>query len=207
MSQIDFQTYAKLIDGAIEFAPEIKDGIIYYNHNVEQMLKDGYKPYFEDAIPATNRRGTMEIEETDEAIYQRWVWQETEEECQIRLLKDLRSAKLEEAAIEAYAYIANDAVFELDNGLHIEATTDNISKIGLQVVELYIAGDTQSSFPWNTKEDINIELTIESGKYVVDGLKAIQSKVWTIDYPNYLQQIKAAKTIEELNAIVIDYSK
>ena len=39
--------YAKLNNGVISFAPKNKGNILNYNLNVEEMTKDGYKPFIE----------------------------------------------------------------------------------------------------------------------------------------------------------------
>ena len=39
--------YAKLIEGNLYFAPKNKDGVCNYNLDIEQMTKDGYKPFIE----------------------------------------------------------------------------------------------------------------------------------------------------------------
>ena len=58
--------YAKLNNGALTFAPKNKGNIINYNINVEEMTKDGYKPF-------------VEAEKEDGKAYE-YLYEETENE-------------------------------------------------------------------------------------------------------------------------------
>lgn len=130
------------------------------------------------------------------------------EEEELRHAKD---KKYDEANLKARAYLeSGEAVcsFQKDGETyHIEATDGNIAKIGLKATALLIAQDFETTFPWNTKEDINIEINALEGKEIAEALGSIQDIVWTIRFPLYLEAIEKAETIEEVEAIEIDYSK
>ena len=121
-----------------------------------------------------------------------------------------KQAKYDEANNGAVAYLeGGGALFPFvqdENIYHIEATDGNIAKIGLKATALLIAQDLETTFPWNTKEDINIQINALEGKAIAEGLGTIQDEVWTIKFPHYVALINAAETVEEVNAIEIDYS-
>ena len=71
----------------------------------------------------------------------------------------------------------------------------NIAKIGLKATALLIAQDFETTFPWNTKEDINIEINALEGKTIGEGLGAIQDYVWTVQFPEYVKAIGIALVI------------
>ena len=126
-------------------------------------------------------------------------------------LQKAKNIKYEEANKKAKAYLeSGDALcsFQKDGEVyHIEATDGNIAKIGLKATALLIAQDFETTFPWNTKEDINIEINALEGKEIAEALGTIQDIVWTIRFPMYLEAIEKAETIEDVEAIEIDYSK
>lgn len=150
-------------------------------------------------------------------------WEKTEEEYVLegdtyvkvdaeyieKKLQEAKEAKKQEATQKAFEYLeGGDALFEFiqdENVYHIEATDGNIAKIGLKATALLIVQDYETTFPWNTKEDINIQINALEGKAIAEGLGAIQDVVWTIKFPHYLEEINQAETIEEVEAIVIDY--
>lgn len=124
-------------------------------------------------------------------------------------LAKAKQAKYDEANNGAVAYLeGGEALFPFvqdENIYHIEATDGNIAKIGLKATALLIAQDLETTFPWNTKEDINIQINALEGKAIAEGLGTIQDEVWTVKFPHYVDLINAAETTEEVNAIVIDY--
>lgn len=126
-------------------------------------------------------------------------------------LEKAKQSKYEEANSKAFEYLeSGNALFEFvqnENIYHIEATDGNIAKIGLKATALLIAQDYETTFPWNTKEDINIQINALEGKAIAEGLGDIQDKVWTVKFPAYNTQIAEAETIEEVEAIVINYSQ
>lgn len=125
-------------------------------------------------------------------------------------LAEAKQEKYKEANTKAREYLeSGEALFEFEqdgNIYHIEATDGNIAKIGLKSTALLIAQDLETTFPWNTKEDINIYINAFEGKGIAEGLGAVQDEVWTVQFPNYLQQIEEATTVEEVEAIEINYT-
>ena len=66
----------------------------------------------------------------------------------------------------------------------------------------------QESTIWNDKEDNLVELTVEDIQYIRLNLILSEiQKLWIVKYPYYKGLIEAAKTVEEVESIVIDYSQ
>ena len=124
------------------------------------------------------------------------------------LLTEAKQAKYNEANNGAKTYLeSGEALFELSENQHIEATDGNIGKLSAYALS-YITGALTPSdvVYWNTKEDETIALTQEQLATVLQGLGQVQAEVWNVKFPYYLKQIEEAKTADEVQAIVIDYS-
>lgn len=161
------------------------------------------KPYTEDErinfIVTQNHNLGYEIKETETSL-EAWGADDTD------LLNQAKENKYNEANDKAKEYLeSGNALYEVEEGKHIEATDGNIAKIGLKSTALILAQDFTTTFPWNTKEDENIFLNALQGKEIAEGLGAVQDEVWTVKFPNYLAQIENAQTVEEVNNIVISY--
>ncbi len=163
------------------------------------------KPYSEeqrlDFITLYNHRLGYEIRETDEAL-EAWGYTEAEQ------LEQAKEAKYNEANTKAHEYLdGGNALFEFEEGKHIEATDGNIAKMTAYALA-YITGQLQptDTVVWNTKEDETVELNQEQIVLILVGLGQVQATVWAVKFPAYVQAIGEATTIEEVNAIIIDYT-
>jgi hypothetical protein len=142
----------------------------------------------------------------------RYIWNGTEivenpDYEEIKLEK-AKAAKYEEANTGAKEFIANgNALFEFDEGKHVEATDGNIGKFTAYALA-YVTGKLQpeDTVVWNTKEDENVELDQEAVVTILDGMGQAQATVWAVKYATYAAAIKAAETVEEVEAIEIDYT-
>ena len=121
--------------------------------------------------------------------------------------------KLNEAKTNKYNEINNgareylesgNALFEIEEGKHIEATDGNIAKLSAYALS-FMTG-VQSEVYWNTKEDETIALNQEQLTQALIGLGEVQATVWNVKFPYYLKQLESAATVEEVNAINVDYS-
>lgn len=116
-----------------------------------------------------------------------------------------KTAKYKEANSGAYTYLeSGKALYEFEEGKHIEATDGNIAKFTAYALG-FIAGST-TPVVWSTKEDEIVTLNQEQVVDILQGLGAVQAQVWTVKYTAYVQAIEAAQTVEEIEAIVIDYT-
>ena len=99
---------------------------------------------------------------------------------------------------------SGEALYEIEEGKHIEATDGNIAK--LSAYALSFMTDVQSEVYWNTKEDETIALNQEQLTQALMGLGEVQATVWNVKFPYYLKQLENATTVEEVKAINVDYS-
>ena len=163
------------------------------------------RPYTEkqkiDFIVEQNHKNGYEIRETETALE---AWGNTDEE-QLNIAK---TSKYNEINNGACTYLASgEALFEIEEGKHIEATDGNIGKLSAYALG-FITGQLKEDdvIYWNTKEDITIPLTKEKLIQALNGLGQVQAKVWNEKFPAYLAQIEACTTIEEVQNIKINYN-
>lgn len=102
---------------------------------------------------------------------------------------------------------SGNALYELEEGKHIEATDGNIAKLSAYALSFLSGASSQSEVYWNTKEDETIALNQEQLTAALMGLGEVQATVWNVKFPYYLKLLEEAQTIEEVNAINVDYSQ
>ena len=163
------------------------------------------KPYTEnqkmDFIVEQNHNNSYEIKETETALE---AWGYTVEEK----LNEAKTSKYNEINNGARIYLeSGEALFELSENQHIEATDGNIGKLSAYALS-YITGTLTPSDAvyWNTKEDETIALTQEQLTRALIGLGEVQATVWNVKFSYYLKQLENATTVEEVKAINVDYS-
>ena len=163
------------------------------------------KPYTDkqriDFIVENNHNKGYEIKETETALQ---AWGETAEE----VLEAKRAQKYVEANTKAKAFLeSGDALYEFEEGKHVEATDGNIAKMTAYALA-FVTGqlEPEATVVWNTKEDETVELTKEDIAAISVGLGEVQASVWAAQYPNYLAAIEEATTEEELDTIEIEYT-
>lgn len=145
-------TYAKLIEGQLEFAPQNKGSIINYNANVELMIADGYKLFVEVERPETNRRYHIGYNETSSEIQEQIVYDETQEEADEREAQEekerignLKCTKrvlvlmLQELqyswkdTIKPLIYANDDAALEWELCVELERSNPLLDQLGAQL--------------------------------------------------------------------------
>ena len=168
---------------------------------IKAKLIKPYTKYEErDFIMVYNRQQGYEIRETETELQ---AWGYTDEE----LLEQAKQNKYDEANNGAKAFLeSGNALFEFEPNKHIEATDGNIAKLTAYALA-YVTGQLQptETVVWNTKEDETVELNAEQIGVIVKGLGFVQASVWSVQFPQYLQAIETAETVEEVNAITIEY--
>ena len=118
-------------------------------------------------------------------------------------LSKARTNKYQEALQGAKEYIENEAVYQFDANNSIEATDGNIGK--MTAYALGFQTGTIEAVYWTSKEDNVLTLNAEDVLRILTGLGEIQSVIWNVKFVAYKNQIETALTIEEIEAIVIDY--
>lgn len=162
------------------------------------------KPYTEEQrinfIVENNHKKAYQLKETELAL-EAWGYTDAE------YLAWAKEAKYNEANAGAKKFLEDgEALFEFEGGKHIEATDGNIAKLTAYALA-YVTGQLQPEevVVWNTKEDETVELNQEQVAYIVKGLGFVQASVWSVQFPAYIQAIEAAETVEEVEAIEINY--
>lgn len=118
-------------------------------------------------------------------------------------LKEAKDAKYQEALIGAKDFIDSKAVYQFDENNSIEATDGNIGK--MTAYALGFQTGTIEHVYWTSKEDNVLELDAQDVLRILTGLGEIQSNVWNIQFVAYKNAIENALTIQDVEAIVIDY--
>ena len=159
------------------------------------------KPYTEeqriDFIVEQNHQKGYEIRETETALE---AWGLTDKE----LLEQAKQKKYDEALQKANDYQQNgtvehkNCVFEMSDS-NRKNLSDTEEALKLQGIE---------ETTWLDKDDNYVVLTIEDIQYIrLNLILAEIQKLWIIKYPTYKELIAEAETVEEVNAIVIDYTQ
>ena len=192
--------------------PQLTEGV--YNAEVDEELYDDYNSDHDKYIVGTKE---IEIEVPDEVEEGEEQTTHIEtitvpypvpnpnyEEEQLALAKQ---TKYNEANEGAKRYLNGNALYEFEEGKHIEATDGNIAKFTAYALA-YVTGQLQptDTVVWNTKEDETVELNQEQVVTILNGLGQVQAYVWAVQFPYYISLIEAAQTVEEVEAIVIDYT-
>ena len=205
------------------------DFIVEYNHNKGLKIEEGTDTYTDNdltfkgeflfALEPNEIMQTEEaeidvpdvVEEGEEQTYHKETveiykpvvdpnWEEEQ-------LTKAKAAKYNEANNGAKTFLeSGNALFEFEEGKHIEATDGNIAKLTAYALA-YVTGQLEptETVVWNSKEDETVELTAEQIGNIVKGLGYVQAYVWSVQFPQYLQAIETAETIEEVQAINIEY--
>jgi len=128
---------------------------------------------------------------------------DTEEYKQLKL-QEAQGQKYNEAKTKAYAFLeSGEALYEFEEGKHVEATDGNIAKF--TAYALNFASGSTDPVAWCTKEDETVFLNQEQVIDILQGLGMVQAQVWTVKFTDYVSDIESATTVEEVNAIIIDY--
>lgn len=120
-------------------------------------------------------------------------------------LKEAKDNKYQEALTGAKEFIDNEAVYQFDANNSIEATDGNIGKMTANAFGL--AQGAIESVTWTSKEDNVLTLNAEDVARILLGLGAAQAEVWNVKFVAYKNAIDNAQTIEEVNAIIINYGE
>jgi len=190
--------YVKFISTkCIEFPPYEKDGVLNYDKDIEALKRDGYKELREIERPVTDRLYEINYQENSKTINELLVWLETEEAYNARKLNQKKEEKFKENEIKRDTFLSTVVYYkeltwdsDIDQKINLEYAIQNYSE-----PIRWFASDGMSNI-LATKEDLQaiLGLLVEKTTYV-----------WQIKNPEIKTAITNAKTIEEVNAIVIFY--
>lgn len=157
----------------------------------------------------------LEVKETERPIVlsddlTSYIFADTDEYLQEQLQKT-KEAKIQEATSKAYAYEQTDALItvkatnamtRVSDLYHIEGHFTNMIKISAYAQSM----GAEDILPWNTKENVNVFLNKTGCAQLSTLMQQMNVKLWTVAFPTYLAQIEACKTVDEVNAINIEYA-
>ncbi len=166
------------------------------------------QPYTEkqriDFIVKQNHRNGYTIEEQE---YKLVALGYTEQEK----LKQAKEIKLKEILEKAYEYENKTGLVSF-NGRISETETQvlhtelfNQGKF-FQMVIGFSQGVLTSDQLYNTKEDINVLINSEEAQAIYFAIKNATEKLWTVDYLYYKKLIEQAETVEDVEAVEVDYA-
>lgn len=203
------------------------DFIVEYNHNQGLRIEDGSDTYSieeltfkADYIFALEPNEMMaeeevEIDVPDEVEEEQTYHKETvivykpviDPNWDEEQLQKAKESKYNEANKGAKEYLDGNALYEFEEGKHIEATDGNIAKFTAYALA-YITGQLAptDTVVWNTKEDETVELNQEQVIAILNGLGQVQAYIWAVKFPYYIRLIESAQNVEEVELIIIDYT-
>lgn len=126
-------------------------------------------------------------------------------------LKQAKEIRLKEILDKAYEYENKTGLVSF-NGRISETETQvlhtelfNQSKF-FQMVIGFSQGVLTGDQLYNTKEDINVLINSEEAQAIYFAIKNATEKLWTVDYLYYKNLIEQAETVEDVEAVEVDYT-
>ena len=187
----------------------------YIEQNGKIVLFDTDKEKIQNTLMFVPDLQGSEIKETERPIVlsddcSEFIWADTAEYLSEELAK-AKELKTQEATDKAYSFEEKDALITVSatnlktrasGTYHIEGNLTNNIKMSAYASTL----DDTSVVPWNTKENVNILLNKTACDTLTSIMSQLNAKLWTVDFPTYLAQIDACETVDEVNAITIEYT-
>lgn len=126
-------------------------------------------------------------------------------------LKQAKEIKLKEILEKAYEYENKTGLVSFDG--RISETETQVLHTELfnqgkffQMVIGFSQGVLTGDQLYNTKEDINVSINAEEAQAIYFAIKNATEKLWTVDYLYYKSLIEQAETVEDVEAVEVDYS-
>ena len=188
--------YGKIENNKLVTAYNGYNGVIGLADSVELCLANGFTAYTEEEISGyfTGTYKVIDgvltnITSTPEYIAEQ--------------LTKAKADKLAEIDLKAKDYEQNGTV-EYKNCL-FEMSDSNRKNLSDTQEALTLQGLTSTQ--WNSKDDTLVELTIEDIQNIrLNLILGEIQKLWLVKQPYYKNLVEKATTVDEVNAIVIDYS-
>lgn len=172
---------------------------------IKETLK---QPYTEQekinfVVEQNHRLGYIIEEQEDKLVALGYTEQEK--------LQQAKEIKFKEILDKAYEYENKTGLVSFDGRvsetetqvLHTELF--NQSKF-FQMVIGFTQGVLTGDQLYNTKEDINVLINSEEAQAIYFAIKNATEKLWTVDYLHYKNLIEQAETIEDIEAVEVDYT-
>ena len=198
--------YVKYISNTeIEYPPKNKGSIINYNLNIEAMIADGYKEFVEIERPMTNRFYHIEYVNNIDDVSEIIVYDETQEEADERTLLTAKQEKYMENNTKAKeARYNQEFTITIQEQECLFDTTEETQR-DLLTATNYCMATGEAYEGWITNNGVELNLTLEDIVLISTTFKEL-SNVYPI-WKEYKDMINEATTVEEVDAITIDYSK
>lgn len=132
------------------------------------------------------------IEDSEIVLNENWKQDEFDNAKDSKLLENTTKAK---ATIENGYVVYKDAQFE----------TNSQTVSDLTATMLIMQAGTIEKYSWLSKDDKVVELTVDDFALLGDLIAQFKNAIWNVLYINYKNQIEKATTVEEIEAIVIEY--
>ena len=147
-----------------------------------------------DFIVEQNHQNGYEIKETDEALE---AWGKTNEELllQAKEKKQIENTARANQAIQNGFVVFKEAQFET-----------NAQTVGdLTATMLLMQASGLETYTWLSKDDKEVDLTVEDFGILGGLIADFKGNIWQNKYLQYKISIEQAETVEEVNAIIINY--
>lgn len=191
--------YAKLVSNTkIEFPPKNKGNICNYNLDTELLIQDGYKEFIEVEIPITNRYFHIEYEETENTINEIVIYDETQEEANVRELEQAKQNKIQDNDTARDETLNRGVVYR-----EVLFDSDTDQKVNL-LATVSMIGDLDL-ITWFGMDNQPLECTKEDLINIGSLITQLHTFCWNKN-AEIKQEINGALTIEEVNNIIIDYT-
>ena len=126
-------------------------------------------------------------------------------------LQQAKETKLKEILDKAYEYENKTGLVSFDG--RVSETETQVLHTELfnqgkffQMVIGFSQGVLTGDQLYNTKEDINVSINAEEAQAIYFAIKNATEKLWTVDYLHYKNLIEQAETVENVEAVEIDYT-
>ena len=126
-------------------------------------------------------------------------------------LKQAKEIKFKEILEKAYEYENKTGLVSFDG--RVSETETQILHTELfnqgkffQMVIGFTQGVLTGDQLYNAKEDINVLINSEEAQAIYFAIKNATEKLWTVDYLYYKKLIEQAETIEDIEAVEVDYT-
>ena len=133
------------------------------------------------------------------------------DEYQQEKLKQAKEIKFKEILEKAYEYENKTGLVSFDG--RVSETETQILHTELfnqgkffQMVIGFTQGVLTGDQLYNAKEDINVLINSEEAQAIYFAIKNATEKLWTVDYLYYKKLIEQAETVEDVEAVEVDYT-
>ena len=188
----------------------------YIEKDGDIVLADKNKSKIQTTLKFTPQFKSLEIKETEKEIILKDGKYCFLDDIQDELLQEAKALKIQEASDKAFEYRNKTGLISFDGRpvalpLAEGETTLTVHTELLNQDDMFqrIVGFQQGIFQedqiYNTKEDIPVYINAQEAQAIYFAIVARAQKLWVEDYMTYRSLIEACTTLEEVNAIVIDY--